>query len=72
MALKNSTGSVSCSKRGVKHPRHVRDRCKMTLNISTPVIRETHNLDDEVHSSVVRGNGQAATVGQRSESQSSA
>ena len=66
MALKNSTSTETCSKCGVKHSRPVGVRCKRTLNISAPTIRETHSSDYEVHSSVVGGGGQASAIRQRS------
>ena len=39
---------ASCSKCGFKHTRPVGNRCKRTLNSSSPTLRDAHSSDEEV------------------------
>ena len=45
MSKSTHTNMAGCSRCGIKHTRPVSNRCKRLLNISAPVVSETHQED---------------------------
>ena len=54
MSGKGHKTVASCSRCGTKHPRPVGTRCKRTLNVSAPNIREHQSSDEDSSDSVIR------------------